>query len=129
MKGKILILLIIVCGFTSCSREELIGPSGQNGEDITISASLLVETIQTKSGSLITDQEKTLQNTLVMVFKKDKFGKLHDCIGWATGIGNESVLVKTKIGSVKFVAIANAEVSLIADLKNLYDSKMLNYEV
>lgn len=119
MKGKMFILLFaVICSFTACVKEELIDPS--EGEDITITAALSAEAIQTKvtkageGESLLTDDEKILNKTLVIVFKSGDSGS---CIGFAEGTGN-SLSVKTKIGAVTMVAIANAEDALLQDLRN-----------
>lgn len=123
MKGKMLILLAVICSFTACVKEELIGPS--EGEDITITAALSTETIQSKATATVpgNDDEKTMTKGVILVFWQAG-GDEAACIGVAettASADGKTMLanVKTKIGAVRFVAVANAEDDLQAKLKNV----------
>ena len=130
MKGKMLILFAVICSFTACVKEELIGPSG--GEDITITASLMTEVIRSKALEAGSSEEKTMNNAVVLVFPQTSTGTVADdavCIGAAEAQKGENTemltaKVKTKIGNVRFIAVANAEAALLARLKGAQTSKM-----
>lgn len=121
MKGKMLILLAVICSFTACVKEELVGPS--EGEDITITASLSTEAIQSKATEAGSTEEKTMTKGIILVFWQAG-GDDAACIGVAeTTPSNEgktmSAKVKTKIGKVRFVAVGNAEEKLQSALKGI----------
>lgn len=120
MKGKMLILLAVICSLSSCVKEELIGPSEKEGLPVTIGVSLsaLEATTKADTKSSATGDEATINDGFILVFKKaDVNADPNECIGYAKvestdDIKGEGVTVNTITGHVRLVGIANADENL-----------------
>lgn len=115
-----LILLAVICSLSSCVKEELIGPSEKEGLPVTIGVSMsaLEATTKADTKSSATDDEATINDGFILVFKKADVGAdPNECIGYAKvessdDIKGEGVTVNTITGHVRFVGIANADENL-----------------
>lgn len=128
MKGKMLILLAVICSLSSCVKEELIGPSEKEGLPVTIGVSMsaLEATTKADTKSSATDDEATINDGFILVFKKaDVNADPNECIGYAKveptdDIKGEGVTVNTITGHVRFVGIANADGDLSQKLVDAF---------
>ena len=125
-----LILLAVICSLSSCVKEELIGPSEKEGLPVTIGVSMsaLEATTKADTKSSATDDEATIGNRLVMVFKKT--GTAYTtCAGFKYSDTDGDLTVATTTGEVLFVGIANVDDKLKSELENVYSNGSLTYSL